>query len=37
MLDVAELDIVSSLSRQEIKRQEAIYELFCGENILLND
>lgn len=37
MLDVAELDVVSRLSRREIKRQEAIYELFCGENVLLND
>ncbi|XP_014203697.1 neuroepithelial cell-transforming gene 1 protein-like [Copidosoma floridanum] len=37
MIDVAELDIVSTLSRREIKRQEAIYELFCGENVLLND
>lgn len=37
MFDVAELDIVSTLSRREIKRQEAIYELFCGENLLLND
>jgi hypothetical protein len=37
MLDVAELDIASTLSRREIKRQEAIYELFCGENVLLND
>lgn len=24
-------------SRREIKRQEAIYELYCGENVLLND
>ncbi|KAJ8683175.1 hypothetical protein QAD02_018967 [Eretmocerus hayati] len=37
MLDVAELGIASTLSRKEIKRQEAIYELFCGENVLLND
>ncbi|XP_012259783.2 rho guanine nucleotide exchange factor 3-like [Athalia rosae] len=26
-----------SLSRREIKRQEAIYELFCGEEVLLHD
>lgn len=25
------------LSRSEIKRQEAIYELYCGENVLLNE
>lgn len=37
MLEIAELDIASTLSRREIKRQEAIYELFCGENVLLND
>ncbi|XP_058805491.1 rho guanine nucleotide exchange factor 3-like [Phymastichus coffea] len=37
MFDVAELDIASTLSRREIKRQEAIYELFCGENVLLNE
>lgn len=27
----------SVLSRSEIKRQEAIYELYCGENVLLNE
>lgn len=27
----------NSISKIEIKKQEAIYELFCGENILLND
>lgn len=27
----------SVLSRSEVKRQEAIYELYCGENVLLND
>ncbi|XP_011300711.1 rho guanine nucleotide exchange factor 3-like [Fopius arisanus] len=27
----------SNLGRTEVKRQEAIYELYCGENILLND
>lgn len=27
----------STLSRSEIKRQEAIYELYCGENVLLNE
>ena len=26
-----------SLSRKEVKRQEAIYELYCGENVLIND
>ncbi|EFN76802.1 rho guanine nucleotide exchange factor 3 [Harpegnathos saltator] len=25
------------LTRSEVKRQEAIYELYCGENVLLND
>jgi len=25
------------LSRSEVKRQEAIYELYCGENVLLNE
>ncbi|CAL7946430.1 unnamed protein product [Xylocopa violacea] len=25
------------LSRKEVKRQEAIYELYCGENVLIND
>ncbi|XP_008560810.1 rho guanine nucleotide exchange factor 3-like [Microplitis demolitor] len=27
----------SNLSRNDIKKQEAIYELYCGENVLLND
>ncbi|KAF7993432.1 hypothetical protein HCN44_010018 [Aphidius gifuensis] len=27
----------NDISKIEIKKQEAIYELFCGENILLND
>lgn len=27
----------SVLSRSEIRRQEAIYELYCGENVLLNE
>ncbi|XP_011874884.1 PREDICTED: rho guanine nucleotide exchange factor 3-like [Vollenhovia emeryi] len=27
----------SVLSRNEIRRQEAIYELYCGENVLLNE
>jgi len=27
----------SILSRSEIRRQEAIYELYCGENVLLNE
>ncbi|XP_003707872.2 neuroepithelial cell-transforming gene 1 protein [Megachile rotundata] len=26
-----------SLSRKEVKRQEAIYELYCGENVFIND
>lgn len=25
------------LTRSEVKRQEAIYELYCGENVLLDD
>lgn len=41
MLDVAQLHgkerLNSILSRSEIKRQEAIYELYCGENVLLNE
>lgn len=28
---------MESMSRSAIKRQEAIYELFCGENVLLHD
>ncbi|XP_046482902.1 neuroepithelial cell-transforming gene 1 protein [Neodiprion pinetum] len=41
IVDIAEgkssghLDL--SLSRREVKRQEAIYELFCGEDVLLRD
>ncbi|XP_071570820.1 rho guanine nucleotide exchange factor 3 isoform X1 [Temnothorax nylanderi] len=27
----------SVLSRSDIRRQEAIYELYCGENVLLNE
>ncbi|XP_012227565.1 rho guanine nucleotide exchange factor 3-like isoform X2 [Linepithema humile] len=27
----------NKLSRSEVKRQEAIYELYCGENVLLNE
>ncbi|KOC68204.1 Rho guanine nucleotide exchange factor 3 [Habropoda laboriosa] len=26
-----------ALSKKEVKRQEAIYELYCGENVLVND
>lgn len=40
MVDIAESnlkDLGSTLSRREVKRQEAIYELYCGENVLLND
>lgn len=41
MLDVAQLHgkerLNNILSRSEIKRQEAIYELYCGENVLLNE
>lgn len=41
MLDVAQSHgkerLNSILSRSEIKRQEAIYELYCGENVLLNE
>lgn len=25
------------LTRKEVKRQEAIYELYCGEKVLIND
>ncbi|XP_063980426.1 rho guanine nucleotide exchange factor 3-like [Diachasmimorpha longicaudata] len=28
---------LSRIGRGEVKRQEAIYELYCGENVLLND
>lgn len=27
----------STLSRNQVKRQEAIYELYCGENVLIGD
>lgn len=41
VLDVAQMHSKEHsngiLSRSEIKRQEAIYELYCGENVLLND
>lgn len=40
MVDIADSnlkDLSSTLSRREVKRQEAIYELYCGENVLLND
>ncbi|XP_072753061.1 rho guanine nucleotide exchange factor 3 [Anoplolepis gracilipes] len=41
VLDVAQSHgkecLNSILSRSEIKRQEAIYELYCGENVLLNE
>lgn len=41
LLDVAETSIKDRpnyvLSRKEVKRQEAIYELYCGENVLIND
>ena len=40
-LDVAKISSKDrsnySLSRKEVKRQEAIYELYCGENVLIND
>ncbi|XP_034172602.1 rho guanine nucleotide exchange factor 3 isoform X1 [Osmia lignaria lignaria] len=26
-----------SLSRKDVKKQEAIYELYCGENVFIND
>ncbi|KAL7289255.1 hypothetical protein TKK_0017192 [Trichogramma kaykai] len=35
--DVATQDLTSKLTGTEIKRQELIYELFCGENTLLNE
>ena len=38
VVDIAEGNhLDSTLSRKEVKRQEAIYELYCGENVLLND
>lgn len=41
VLDVANSNIKDRpnyvLSRKEVKRQEAIYELYCGENVLIND
>ncbi|XP_076245738.1 rho guanine nucleotide exchange factor 3 [Calliopsis andreniformis] len=41
VLDVANISSKDrpnyALSRKEVKRQEAIYELYCGENVLIND
>ncbi|XP_068974705.1 rho guanine nucleotide exchange factor 3-like isoform X1 [Bombus flavifrons] len=41
VLDVANTNIKDKpnyvLSRKEVKRQEAIYELYCGENVFIND
>ncbi|OAD61517.1 Rho guanine nucleotide exchange factor 3 [Eufriesea mexicana] len=41
ILDVANQSIKDKSnyvwSRKEVKRQEAIYELYCGENVLIND
>ncbi|KZC10951.1 PREDICTED: rho guanine nucleotide exchange factor 3-like [Dufourea novaeangliae] len=41
VLDVANISTKDrsnyTLSRTEVKRQEAIYELYCGENVLIND
>ncbi|XP_043256961.1 rho guanine nucleotide exchange factor 3-like [Colletes gigas] len=41
VLDVAKTSIKDrpnhALSRKQVKRQEAIYELYCGENVLIND
>lgn len=41
MSDIAQLRgkerVSSLLSRSEIRRQEAIYELYCGETVLLNE
>lgn len=41
LLDVAHTQgkewLNNVLTRSEVKRQEAIYELYCGENVLLND
>lgn len=41
VLDVAKISAKDrpnyALSRKEVKRQEAIYELYCGENVLIND
>ncbi|EZA53733.1 hypothetical protein DMN91_007858 [Ooceraea biroi] len=41
VLDIAQLHgkerLNSVLSRSQVRRQEAIYELYCGENVLLND
>lgn len=41
MLDIANANIKetlnSTLGQKEVKRQEAIYELCCGENLLLDE
>lgn len=41
LLDVSKVNTKDrpnhALSRKEVKRQEAIYELYCGENVLIND
>ncbi|XP_054005742.1 rho guanine nucleotide exchange factor 3-like isoform X3 [Hylaeus anthracinus] len=41
VLDVAKMGtkdrLNNVLSRKEVKRQEAIYELYCGENVLISD
>ncbi|XP_066588825.1 rho guanine nucleotide exchange factor 3-like [Prorops nasuta] len=41
VFDVAKItskdDLYKQVGCNEIKRQEAIYELYCGENVLLND
>ncbi|KAK1136171.1 hypothetical protein K0M31_000736 [Melipona bicolor] len=41
ILDVANINTKDKpnyvLSRKEIKRQEAIYELYCGENVFISD
>jgi len=41
VLDIAQVHgkerLNNILSRSQVKKQEAIYELYCGENVLLND
>lgn len=41
MLDIAQPlgkeSLNSVLNKNEVRRQEAIYELYCGENVLLNE
>jgi hypothetical protein len=41
VLDIAQFHgkerLNNILSRSQVKKQEAIYELYCGENVLLND